>query len=40
MFAPAIACDANMSADYLIGAAVSVLLTAYLLFALLKPERF
>jgi K+-transporting ATPase KdpF subunit len=29
-----------MSAEYLIGAAVSVLLTAYLVYALLKPEKF
>ena len=29
-----------MSAEYLIGAIVSVLLTGYLVFALLKPEKF
>lgn len=29
-----------MSTLYLIGLAVAVLLTAYLFFALLKPERF
>jgi K+-transporting ATPase KdpF subunit len=29
-----------MSSDYLVGAIVSVLLTAYLVYALLKPERF
>ncbi len=29
-----------MSAEYLIGAIVSVLLTGYLVYALLAPERF
>jgi K+-transporting ATPase KdpF subunit len=29
-----------MSGEYAIGAVVSVLLTAYLVYALLKPERF
>ena len=29
-----------MSAEYLIGAIVSVLLTGYLVYALLKPEKF
>jgi K+-transporting ATPase KdpF subunit len=29
-----------MSAEYLIGTVVSVLLTAYLVYALLKPEKF
>jgi K+-transporting ATPase KdpF subunit len=29
-----------MSAEYAIGAIVSILLTAYLVYALLKPERF
>jgi K+-transporting ATPase KdpF subunit len=29
-----------MSTEYLIGAIVSVLLTGYLVFALLKPEKF
>ncbi len=29
-----------MSAEYLIGVIVSVLLTGYLVFALLKPEKF
>ncbi len=29
-----------MTAEYLIGAIVSILLTGYLVFALLKPERF
>ena len=29
-----------MSAEYLIGAILSVLLTGYLVYALLKPERF
>lgn len=29
-----------MSAEYLIGAVVSILLTAYLAYALLKPEKF
>jgi K+-transporting ATPase KdpF subunit len=29
-----------MSAEYLIGAIVSVLLTAYLVYALLEPEKF
>jgi K+-transporting ATPase KdpF subunit len=29
-----------MSAEYLVGAIVSVLLTGYLVYALLKPERF
>ena len=29
-----------MSAEYLVGAIVSILLTGYLVFALLKPERF
>jgi K+-transporting ATPase KdpF subunit len=29
-----------MSAEYMIGAIVSVLLTGYLVYALLKPERF
>ncbi len=29
-----------MSAEYSIGAIVAVLLTVYLVYALLKPERF
>jgi K+-transporting ATPase KdpF subunit len=29
-----------MSAEYLVGAIVSILLTGYLVFALLKPEKF
>jgi len=29
-----------MNLDYLAGAALSVLLTAYLVYALLRPERF
>jgi K+-transporting ATPase KdpF subunit len=29
-----------MSAEYVIGAVLSVLLTGYLVYALLKPERF
>jgi K+-transporting ATPase KdpF subunit len=29
-----------MSAEYVVGAIVSLLLTGYLVFALLKPERF
>jgi K+-transporting ATPase KdpF subunit len=29
-----------MSAEYIIGAIVALLLTGYLVFALLKPERF
>ena len=29
-----------MSAEYIVGALASVLLTGYLVFALLKPEKF
>ncbi len=29
-----------MSVDYAIGAVVSILLTVYLVYALLRPERF
>ena len=29
-----------MSTDYALGAVVSVLLTVYLIYALLRPERF
>jgi K+-transporting ATPase KdpF subunit len=29
-----------MATEYLIGLAVAVLVTAYLVYALLKPERF
>jgi len=29
-----------MSVDYALGAIVSVLLTVYLIYALLRPERF
>jgi K+-transporting ATPase KdpF subunit len=29
-----------MAADYVIGGVLAALLTAYLVFALLKPERF
>jgi K+-transporting ATPase KdpF subunit len=29
-----------MNVDYLLGGIVSVLLTAYLVYALLRPERF
>lgn len=29
-----------MSAEYLIGAIVSLVLTAYLVYALLEPEKF
>jgi K+-transporting ATPase KdpF subunit len=40
MYTAAIDCEEFMSADYLVGAIVSILLTGYLVFALLKPERF
>ena len=40
MRAAATACEGIMSAEYLIGALVSLLLTGYLVFALLKPEKF
>ncbi len=40
MYTAAIGCEEQMSTEYLIGAVVSVLLTGYLVFALLKPERF
>jgi K+-transporting ATPase KdpF subunit len=29
-----------MNLDYVLGAAISALLTAYLVYALLRPERF
>ena len=29
-----------MSAEYLVGALLSLLLTGYLVYALIKPERF
>jgi len=29
-----------MNLEYLVGAVLSVLLTAYLIYALLRPERF
>jgi len=29
-----------MTLDYALGAALSILLTAYLVYALLRPERF
>ena len=29
-----------MTAEYLVGALVSLLLTGYLVYALIKPERF
>jgi len=29
-----------MNLEYVVGAALSVLLTAYLVYALLRPERF
>jgi len=29
-----------MSIDYILGGAVSLMLTVYLVFALLRPERF
>jgi K+-transporting ATPase KdpF subunit len=29
-----------MAVDYIIGGALAVLLTAYLVYALLRPERF
>jgi K+-transporting ATPase KdpF subunit len=32
--------DRAMSAEYLIGGVLALLLTAYLVYALLKPERF
>jgi K+-transporting ATPase KdpF subunit len=32
--------EPTMSAEYIIGAIVALLLTGYLVFALLKPERF
>jgi K+-transporting ATPase KdpF subunit len=41
MRAAATVCEASaMTLDYTIGAIVAVLLTAYLLYALLRPERF
>ena len=31
---------ASMNLEYIVGAALTVLLTAYLVYALLRPERF
>jgi K+-transporting ATPase KdpF subunit len=41
MSMPAIGCEETpMTAEYLVGAIVALLLTGYLVFALIKPEKF
>jgi K+-transporting ATPase ATPase F chain len=37
---PAIGCEATMTLDLALGAAVSLGLLAYLVYALVRPERF
>jgi len=37
---PAIACEAAMSFELILGGAISVGMLVYLIFALLRPEKF
>jgi len=40
MSSPVTGCEAAMSFDYALAAAVTVIITVYLLIALIKPEKF
>jgi K+-transporting ATPase KdpF subunit len=39
-FTPAIGCEAAMSFDLILGGVISVGMFVYLVFALLRPEKF
>lgn len=40
MFLPATGCEAAMSFDYILAAAVTLFIAVYLVIALIKPEKF
>jgi K+-transporting ATPase KdpF subunit len=40
MRAPASGCDAAMTLDYTLGGFVALFILAYLVYALVRPERF
>jgi K+-transporting ATPase KdpF subunit len=40
MPSPATECEAAMLIDYILGAIVTVVITVYLVYALVRPERF
>jgi K+-transporting ATPase KdpF subunit len=40
MSAPASGCEASMAFDYILAGGVTALLLVYLVYALLKPEKF
>jgi K+-transporting ATPase KdpF subunit len=37
---PATRCEAEMIVDYVLGAVVTVIILVYLVYALIRPERF
>jgi K+-transporting ATPase KdpF subunit len=40
MCSPARECETQMLFDYLLGAIVTIVITVYLVYALINPERF
>jgi K+-transporting ATPase KdpF subunit len=40
IFSPAIGCEGAMSFELILGGAISVGMLVYLIFALLRPEKF
>jgi K+-transporting ATPase KdpF subunit len=40
MCSPAGRCEAEMLIDYILGAIVTIVITVYLVYALINPERF
>ena len=40
MWSPARRCEAKMLLDYVLGGIVTVVITVYLVYALINPERF
>ena len=40
MYSPARKCEADMLLDYVLGGIVTVVITVYLVYALINPERF
>jgi K+-transporting ATPase KdpF subunit len=40
MSSPATDCEAAMLFDYILGAIATILIMVYLVYALIKPERF
>jgi K+-transporting ATPase KdpF subunit len=40
MCSPAKECETQMLIDYILGAIVTIVITVYLVYALINPERF